>query len=370
MTREQYITDVISIIKKKGLVYGTKTNDLVFKDDHIDNRQEEAVRNSLFFIKDKHWTAVITAFEEAEVGSSYYEVLSKLEDEGCLSTDTMITTAGDGVSLVLGHRHFLHWFRGYNFQVSGDVYGVGSRHNSSKYLENDLRKAAIVGNDFFNMVYFSHFCEIAFKYDKLRKAIGGDPALVNEFMRSTLKDASPHLLSEREYSAYSFDVLSVLTNIKIDKLPSPPVETCTFVETDSATDDGLFSHIYLGKDYVGLQLYGNGESSYITFPDVDNLLADEDIEAKFEWSNFDRIKYMRMAWEKAIIVLSYYNDINLHAYYVSARKHKLRMRDTQVIANPQYTTLHEMQIGIGSIAEKLYGVGTDNSGGLKDSNHF
>lgn len=308
MTREEMIADAIELMKVKVEGY-VENGGKSYKDWTYAEAEQD-----LSYLE-HNLPEILKVLQDSEGPFSYGSFFKELGSLYLLSVPIKLWNPESLPSMQIRWDRFLHWFRGYSFQVSGSPDGDGDYGSSSTTMAKDLEVHAVLDPVMKSLIAFSHVCQATNKYDEFFKTMAYDPLLFNDFMQLTNADANIH--------CDNFDLNNILGIIQeVDDLPRLPDEEIFLCEKGSgdSSNHSVFAVVAVSTEYVAFGFIGSNKWTAIGIPEY--------VEGEFDkyspWEDISKRQYYMTMWKRLVWILMSYNDITANYQYVYPhRKGKL-----------------------------------------------
>lgn len=305
MTKEEMVNDLAEAIVSK-----------VYFD--VEDKEKENLLCELseeFMYLEESSLATCVEFVKAQKnGITKNELMNKFGFLGLLKVKPkLIHEDGEIPSIQIRYDKFLHWFRGYGFQVSDTPTGQGDSGNSGTSMRFDLEVVENLPKEIIHLVALSHALQAGNRYDLWRAILSEDLTLLDSFMHVTAKEAR---LPTKDFNSEVF--LNTVTTE--DGINGNELHRLFLCETPSLVKkspldryrNNVFGSISLGEDYVALGQFKNSHWRMIKFP----AWYEETDE---NWETYDlpsRGDYYKVLWERLTWVLLAVDSIILSMFYV------------------------------------------------------
>lgn len=123
--------------------------------------------------------------------SDFGKVYNAWGRAGALRFEPYMTDEDDNPTLVIRHNRYLHMFRGYHFQASGTIGGVGDC-GSGSYRTDFLCRPHYSNHILCNglityMLWWAAFIDVGFKFDNFIELFNSNRAVLDEFLTTSIK---------------------------------------------------------------------------------------------------------------------------------------------------------------------------------------
>lgn len=178
---------------------------------------------------------------------------------GALRFEPYITYDTGNPTLVIRHNRYLHMFRGYHFQVSTTVDGIGDAYSNSYRMdfmigrgENDMLSRGLIGY----MLWWASLIDAGFRYDNFVKLFDEKREVLEKFLKESAKYWGSHF-------DYSWD--DIAEYIEFSK---GTIDNCRKIYHLTYDDDSaVYAHFAIGENTVEIERPGCSLLT-ITVPDL------------------------------------------------------------------------------------------------------
>ena len=301
MIEENMITDVVELMKQKVEGYQESNSEQLGRDAWD---RDTALELMDFLGKEK--TDHLKYFlEHLQAPISLNKLYSSLGERGILGIQMNVRTRAydalwgkwdhmDIPKLQIRWNRFLSWFRGYSFQVSGDMAGGGDYGSSATTLRFDLRVAPLLPQKLKPLIAMGHIAQATSGYDDFFKKISMDPYVFDTFMKATNKAED---ISCGSYNFAEF-MQNFSTSSDINQLPET-LRVVLYQKTNKVIGDNMaFSILSFGKSHVAFSYLDTQRKwAVLEFPEYNH---DEDADWEYHAS---AEKYYSTIWKQAAWIL-------------------------------------------------------------------
>ena len=182
----------------------------------------------------------------------------------------------DNPSLILRHNRFLHMFRGYRFQASGTLDGIGDC-GSSSYRTNFLTQARYYNHVLYNglisyMLWWAALIDVGFRFDNFVEAFNKDVTPIEKFLSDSIKYCG----GPEGYSWVDVEKYITIGTGNIDTSERKMYQL---------NDKGLIAYLAIGKKSIQVETADNFLVT-IKVPEL-NLGTDYDLEDEDDRDDFE-----------------------------------------------------------------------------------
>lgn len=110
---------------------------------------------------------------------------------GALRFEPYVVDEDTNPSLVVRHDRYIHMFRGYHFQASGTIDGIGDCGSGSyriDFLTNGGRHGGVIKDSLLSyMLWWASFIDVGFRFDNFVKLFNSKRDVLEHFLNLTIK---------------------------------------------------------------------------------------------------------------------------------------------------------------------------------------
>lgn len=185
-----YLDDVV-----KKLVDAGVRVESAFGDDLTGEEAGYEIRERLQYVPEENLARMLSVPVAPRV--KYSDWIKEIGSFRLLKFDPYIVNENKHPSLVLRYNRFLHWFRGYHFQVSYSESGIGEWSSASTRLDVLRREFLKIGidpdsTDLYQMLFYMNCIAAATEIDQFRELLKSNQGLVDRFVEASAKLEGMH----------------------------------------------------------------------------------------------------------------------------------------------------------------------------------